>query len=126
MKPSLFTFSGLCDDQTAQAVLDATTAVATWVQPFPHAAIVLSDLPLAELSAVLHRQFGETWFLLTELGQGVTDGWVPADLWSYVNHRPGMPSPSLPAPAMPSPGVDDLAARAPLATTYHARGSVAR
>ena len=104
MNPYLFAYSSLCPDDTAQAILDETKAVPTWVRPFPHAAIVLSDLAIADLSAVLHRRLGDTWFLLTALGRTHTDGWVPANLWNYVNHTAGTPVPTLPASHGPAPG----------------------
>lgn len=104
MNPYLFTYSGLCSDESAQEILDGTNAIITWVRPFPHAAIVLSELSLVDLSAVLHRHLGETWFLVSSLGVNAADGWLPKDLWSYVNHRPGAPPPGL-QPVATSPRV---------------------
>lgn len=102
MNPYLFAYSGLCSDEAAQDILNGTNAVITWVRPFPHAAILLSDLSLVDLSAVLHRRLGDTWFLVSSLGTNMADGWLPKELWNYVNHRPGTPAPMLPpAPAAP-------------------------
>lgn len=108
MKPYLLTYSALCADDTAEAILNDTNAVVTWVRPFPHGAILLSGLALADLSAVLHSRLGDTWFLLTEVGRGAADGWLPKNLWDYVNHQSGAPMPVLP----PAPEVrsDSLAA----------------
>ena len=103
MKPFFFAYSDLCSDASAQAILDEITAVDTWVRPFPHTAILLSDLTLRDLSAVLHSRLGDTWFLLSELSQEIADGWLPKNLWGYVNHQPGAAAPVLPvAPVRPA------------------------
>lgn len=61
MKPYLFTYSGLCPAWNAQAMLDRTPAVRNWVQPFPHAAILVSEFDDArELAAVLRVHLGNT------------------------------------------------------------------
>lgn len=103
MKPYFFAYSNLCSDASAETILDETGAVATWVRPFPHAAILLSDLALRDLSVVLHSRLGETWFLLSELSQDIADGWLPKNLWSFVNHQPGAAAPVLPVAPAPAP-----------------------
>ena len=94
MKPYLFTYSQMCPFWHAQAILNETNAVATWVQPFPNAAIVISSLDSRDLGAVLRARLGATWFLITELNSGTVDGFLPGNLWQFVNNDPAA---SLPA-----------------------------
>ena len=94
MKSYLITYSQMCPDWHAQAILNETNAVATWVQPFPYAAILLSSLNAYDLGAVLRARLGETWFLVTELNRGTVDGFLPGNLWQFVNNDPAA---SLPA-----------------------------
>ncbi len=106
MTPYVFAYSSLCADHVADAILNDTEAVTTWVRPFPHAAVVLSNLALSDLSAVLHKRLGETWFLLSPIPPGQADGWLPMNVWSFVNHRPDAPQPTLPTPApSAAPGI---------------------
>ena len=92
-------------------ILNATSAVVTWVSPYPYLDIVLSNLTVAELSAVLQTHFAGIWFLLVEATPINSDGWLPGQFWEYIND-PGkawsktiladllkLPRPSLPAPA---------------------------
>lgn len=88
MKSYLFTYSQMCPVWHAQAVLNETNAVATWVQPFPSAAILLSDLDTHDLAAVLRARLGDTWFLITELNRATVDGFLPGNLWQFVNNEP--------------------------------------
>ena len=95
MKPFLFAYSQLCPDVLAHDVLNRTNAVATWVQPFPNAAIVISTLEARELGPVLHEHLGDTWFLLSEIHPAAVQGWLPANIWQFVNHRPETSTPRL-------------------------------
>ncbi len=88
MKPYLFTYSQMCPDWHAQAILNETNAVTTWIQPFPYAAIVVSSLDARDLGAVLRERLGETWFLVTELDGRTVDGYLPGNLWQFVNSAP--------------------------------------
>ncbi len=100
MKSYIFAYSQLLSPWAAQLILDETNAVATWVQPFPNTAIILSDLDAQDLAAVLRQRLGETWFIVSRLEGHTSDGWLPGDVWPYVNHNPGaLALPSLPAPA---------------------------
>ena len=88
MKPYLFTYSQMCPGWHAQAILNETNAVKNWVQPFPNAVIVLSGLDAYDLAAVLRVRLGETWFLVTELSSATVDGFLPGNLWQFVNNEP--------------------------------------
>lgn len=103
MKPYLFTYSQMCPVWHAQAILNETNAVATWVQPFPNAAIVISSLDARDLGAVLRARLGETWFLVTELNSGTADGFLPGNLWQFVNSAPTTALPAF--PSYPPPAV---------------------
>lgn len=85
MKANLFAYSGLCPPWQAQAILNETEAVTTWAQSFPSAAFVASNLDVGELAAVLRERLGETWFLITELNGVTVDGYLPGNLWQFVN-----------------------------------------
>ncbi|MYE13509.1 MAG: hypothetical protein F4X99_18020 [Gammaproteobacteria bacterium] len=99
MKPYLFTYSPLCPPLLAQAILNDTNAVVTWVQPFPHAAIVLSSLAARDLAAVFRGRLGETWFVVTEVNRATIDGYLPANLWDLMNNPQGALA-ALPPPAL--------------------------
>ena len=88
MKPYLFTYSQLCPEWHAQGILNETNAVTTWLQPFPNAAIIISNLSARDLAAVLRARLGETWFLITELDSRVVDGLLPSNLWEFINRAP--------------------------------------
>ena len=103
MKPYLFTYSLLCPTWHAQGILNETSAIETWVQPFPNAAIVVSNLDARDLAAVLRNRLGETWFLITELHTGSVDGLLPANLWDFVNSAATASLPGL--SAYQSPGL---------------------
>lgn len=85
MKAYLFTYSNLCPPLQAQAILNNTAAVTTWAQPFPNAALLVSNLNAKDLAAVLRGWLGETWFLVTELNVGSVDGYLPGNLWQFIN-----------------------------------------
>ena len=88
MKSYLFTYSPLCADWHAQAILNETNAVTTWVQPFPNAAIIISDLDARDLGAVLRARLGATWFLIAEIHGATIDGLLPGNLWQFINSAP--------------------------------------
>lgn len=106
MKSYLFTYSPLCADRHAQAILNETNAVTTWVQPFPNAAIIISGLDAKDLGAVLRSRLGAIWFLITEIHGATIDGFLPGNLWQFINSAPTTPLPTfshyLPAALRPS------------------------
>ena len=85
MKAYLFTYSNLCPPWQAQAILNETNAVVTWMQPFPNAAVLASNLEARDLAAVFRGRLGEAWFLITELNGGSVDGYLPGNLWQFIN-----------------------------------------
>ncbi len=86
MKAYLFSYSNHCLPWQAQAVLNDTNAVVTWAQPLPNAAVLVSNLDVQDLAATFRRRLGETWFLITELNAETVDGFLPANLWSFINN----------------------------------------
>ena len=103
MKAFQFTYSQMCPEWLAQNILNRTAAVKDWVQPFPNSAIVVSDLQCQELAAVLRSHLGDTWFLVTEVTGRSTDGWLPKNLWQFVNspHTASLVPPPVPEQMMP-------------------------
>ncbi len=99
VKAYLFCHSNLCPEKQAQAILSEIDAIATWVQPFPHAVLVVSDLSVHDLTRVLGERLDETWFLLTELNGATVNGLLPGKLWRLVNDPdvPWQPSKSVSA-----------------------------
>lgn len=104
MKSYLFAYSQLCPDWQAQGVLDSTQAVANWIQPFPNAAVIQSNLDTKDLAAVLRNQLGQVWFVVSEVDSASIDGWLPGDAWQFVN-TPGTPVPAFPTNRVPVPMV---------------------
>lgn len=85
MKSYLFTYSQACTQAEAYAVLNDTQGVQTWIAPFPHAAILVSSLNVQDLSAILRERLPEVWFMVTEMDHQTVNGWLPENLWEYVN-----------------------------------------
>ncbi len=85
MKAYLFAYSQAWTQAQVHAILNDTKAIETWIAPFPSAAVLISDLSAQDLGAVLHRRLSDAWFIVTEISPGSVDGWLPENLWSYVN-----------------------------------------
>ena len=85
MKSYLLSHSEACTPEHVQRVLNDTRAVETWVTPFPYAAILISRLDVRDLAAVIRERLPGVWLMVTELNGGAVQGWLPADLWEYVN-----------------------------------------
>ena len=110
MKAYLLTYSQACTPTQAQYLLNDTQAIETWVMPFPYAAILLSKLSVHDLAAVIRSRIPGVWFMMTELKSDTVQGWIPGDLWEYVNNPHGAWSRKLfadlvvpPAPAYGTP-----------------------
>ena len=88
MKTYLFAYSQLCTPAQVHAFLNDTNGIKTWIAPFPYSAILVSDLSAQDLGAILHRRLSGAWFLVTEMDRQLVDGWLPGNLWEYVN-EPG-------------------------------------
>ena len=89
MKPYLFTYSQACTPIQVQYLLNDSNAFETWVSPFPYAAIVVSKLTVHELGAIIRERLPGVWFMVTELHSSTVQGWIPGDLWQYVNDPQG-------------------------------------
>lgn len=105
MKSYLFTYSQLCPEWHARAILNETNAVTTWVQPFPNSAIVISNLNASDLGAVLRARLGATWFMISELNSGSVDGFLPGNLWQFIHNAPTGSIPAFPPPPPPHAAV---------------------
>ncbi len=86
MRPYLFAYSQACPQAHAHAVLNDTQGVDTWVAPFPYAAILVSRLSTQDLSAILRERLPGVWFMVTEMSTQSVNGWLPGNLWEYVNN----------------------------------------
>ena len=85
MKSYLLSHSGACAPEHVQQVLNDIRAVETWITPFPYAAILISRLDVGDLAAVIRERLPGVWLMLTELNGRSVQGWLPANLWEYVN-----------------------------------------
>ena len=85
MKAYLLAYSQACTPTKAHQLLNDTPAVETWVTPFPYAAILISKLNVNDLAAVLRDRIPGVWFMVTELNPHSVQGWLPGNLWEYVN-----------------------------------------
>ena len=85
MKSYLLTYSQACTPTQVQYLLNDTQAIETWVTPFPYAAIILSKLNVHDLAAVIRNRLPGVWFMMNELNSDTVQGWLPADIWEYVN-----------------------------------------
>ena len=85
MKAYLLAHSQACTPQQVQHLLNDTQAVETWVTPFPFAAILVSSLSVNDLAAVVRDRLPGVWFMVTELRGDTVQGWLPKELWDYVN-----------------------------------------
>ena len=102
MKPYLFTYSAACSQAGVHAILNATNAIENWIAPFPHSAILVSNLDTRELGAILRHHLNGAWFVVTQIDSQLIDGWLPGDMWQYVNN-PGEASLAGLAPHQPLP-----------------------
>lgn len=89
MKSYLLTYSQAITPAQVQHMLNETGAVETWVAPFPYAAILVSKLNVHDIAAILHNRLPGVWFMVTELDAAAVQGWLPKDLWEYVNDPQG-------------------------------------
>ena len=103
MKAYLFVYSQKCTQAQVHAFLNHTNAIKTWIAPFPYAAILLSDLGAQDLGAILHRRLSGAWFIVTEMNRQLVDGWLPGNLWTYVNEPELAGSQQSPLGQLPSP-----------------------
>ena len=119
MNAYLFAHGQACMPAQMHRLLNDTEAVATWVSPFPYAAILISRLDVHDIAADLRHRLPGVWFMVTELNADAVQGWLPKDLWEYVTdpsqawsrqlfagleaHALGQPPPASP-PATPSVG----------------------
>ena len=112
MKAYLFAYSQACSQAQVHAFLNDTNAIKMWVAPFPYAAILVSDLNTQDLGAILHRRLSDSWFIVTEMNRQTVDGWLPENLWEYVNEPEQawsrklfeqIPPPKTPPPQTKSP-----------------------
>ena len=85
MKAHLLAYSQACAPPQVQRLLNDTQAVETWVTPFPYAAILVSRLDVNDIAAVLRDRLPGVWFMVTELRSDAVQGWLPKELWEYVN-----------------------------------------
>ena len=85
MKSYLLTYTQAGTPAHVQHVLNDTRAVETWVAPFPYAAILISKLNTQDIAAVLRDRLPGIWFMVTELKSDTVQGWLPGNLWKYVN-----------------------------------------
>ena len=85
MKSYLLAYSQACAPAQVQYLLNDTQAIETWVAPFPYSAILLSKLNVHDIAAVIRNRLPGVWFMITELKSDGVQGWLPGDLWEYVN-----------------------------------------
>ena len=86
MKAYLLTHSQACTPTHVQSLLSETEGIETWVSPFPYGAILVSELHVRALAAVLRSRLPAVWFMVTELNGNAVQGWLPGNLWEYVNN----------------------------------------
>ena len=86
MRSFLVAHSQACPPEKVYAILNDTSAIATWIAPFPYSAIVTSHLETQDLAAVLRQRLPNIWLLVTEMNRLSADGWLPPNLWEYVNN----------------------------------------
>ena len=85
MNSYLFVYSQARTPTEVQYVLNDTQGVETWVAPFPYAAILLSKLSLSDIGAVFRDRLPGVWFMVTEMHSHTVQGWLPQNIWEYVN-----------------------------------------
>lgn len=89
MNAYMLLHTGMKSSDQMQTILNGTNAIATWISPFPTGAILLSNLNVHELTAVLHVHFGDMWFLLSAVDKDKVNGFLPQNIWSYLNDPDG-------------------------------------
>lgn len=74
-----------CTPSEVRAVLNRIDTIRTWIAPFPYAAIVVCSDSAHDLTEKIRGHLPELWFLVTTTNRTSTQGWLPANLWEFVN-----------------------------------------
>jgi len=83
MKVYLFTF-GL-DRKPILDFLDLQPAVLNWFAINWHAILIASESDATTLSTIIHQQFPNLWFIITEVDKVRTNGWMNNAVWDFIN-----------------------------------------
>jgi hypothetical protein len=108
MKIFLLTFNAL-DRKSILDFLDLQPAVLNWFAINWQAILIVSESDATALSTIIHTQFPNMLFIITEIERGKTNGWMGNVVWDFINlpkssgrwdflHRPSSQPPLLGAP----------------------------
>ena len=98
MHAYLLSHGAACTPREVHSVLNGIDTIRTWIAPFPYAAVVICTDTVHALTTKIRAHLPDMWFLLAELDRTNTQGWLPANLWDFVNaperaELPGVPDP---------------------------------
>ena len=65
--------------------LDTRREVKNWSAFFPTGIVIIADSDVTTLSDLVHERFPTRHFLLTEMGAGTNNGWLPKTVWDFIN-----------------------------------------
>ena len=102
LKAFLLVFHSGVPRQTITDYLDTRPEVLDWLSPFPNAVFIVSRGNVRELQQVIHQQFSTLFFCLAEVGAQNADGWLPPNVWDFVNNPKSSGKWDLPPPLPPS------------------------
>src|SRR5512132_2511243 len=108
MKIFLLTLNAL-DRKSILNFLDLQPAVLNWFAINWQAILIVSESDATALSTIIHTQFPNMLFIITEIERGKTNGWMGNVVWDFINlpkssgswdflHRPSSQPPLLDAP----------------------------
>ena len=60
--------------------------IVNWMRPFPDAFVVVSDKSASRLRQVIHGVFPNDRLLIVEIQPGHKDGWLPREVWDFINN----------------------------------------
>jgi hypothetical protein len=83
MKVFLFTF-GL-DRKPILDFLDLQPAVLNWFAINWQAILIASETDATTLSTMIHNQFPNLLFIITEIDRDKTNGWMSKLVWDFIN-----------------------------------------
>jgi hypothetical protein len=65
--------------------IDRIEAIVNWSAFLPGGICLVSSLPAKELAKEIRKEMPGTHFLVAELDRGRRNGWLPRDVWAFMN-----------------------------------------
>ena len=84
-KVFLLTYSGLLLQKFMTDFLDKQPQVLHWFGILPSGILIVSRMDTFTLANMIHAQFPNVFFVLTEVDPMKTSGWMNRQVWDFIN-----------------------------------------